>query len=209
MDKKTSFWISYLVVVICALFVIEIWAPIDYIYKILLKISLMLLPLFWVAPSLFAKPDIGRLKIALALGIGSILFIQVAYYLLRDFIDLEQIRVLLEERQGITVQIYLWVVIYATFGNSILEEIFFRGFMVQSGVAHPWIFSSALFSFYHLTIFIGWFSWWVTAIALIVLFAGGLIFCWLNGPRKSIWNSWLMHIFADISIFAIGFKLYY
>lgn len=209
MDNKPALWITYIVLVIALLFAIELWAPIAYIYKIFLKAFLMLLPLIWVSHSFFAKPDLKKLKIALLLGAGAILIIQAAYLILQNFIDLGQIKTLLSEQQGITATTYLWVAIYATLGNSMLEEVFFRGFLVQRGFKRPWIFSSALFSVYHLTIFISWFSWWVTLIALFGLFVGGLLFCWLNGDRKSIWNSWAMHVMADVSIFAIGFKIFY
>jgi|MEHZ01.4.fsa_nt_MEHZ011181899.1_24 membrane protease YdiL (CAAX protease family) len=208
MDKKT-FWIAYTILVIGLLFIIELWAPIAYIYKIFLKVFLMLLPLIWVSRSFFAAPDTKKLKVALLLGAGAILIIQGAYLVLQNYIDLGQIKTLLSEQQGITATTYIWVVIYATLGNSMLEEVFFRGFLVQRGVKRPWLFSSALFSFYHLTIFISWFSWWVTLIALFGLFVGGLMFCWLNGKRKSIWNSWAMHLMADVSIFAIGFKIFF
>ncbi len=205
---KRAFWVTYIVLVIGLLFAIELWAPIAYIYKIFLKVSLMLLPLIWVSRTFFAKPDPKKLKIALLLGVGAILIIQAAYLVLQRYIDLGQIKTLLSEQQGITATTYVWVAIYATLGNSMLEEVFFRGFLVQRGFKRPWLFSSALFSFYHLTIFISWFSCWVTLIALVGLFVGGLMFCWLNGDRKSIWNSWAMHVMADISIFAIGFTIF-
>lgn len=209
MNRKTRFWIVYSALIIALLFAIELWAPIDYGYKILLKICLMLLPLLWLSRNFFDRPDQTKTKLALILGLGSILFIQTAYFLLQDYIDLEQIKTLLNERQRITAATYLWVAIYAVLANSLLEEIFFRGLLVQSGLSRPQLFSSALFSFYHLTIFIGWFSWWLTLIALVALFVGGMLFCWLNGQRRSIWNSWLMHVLADVSIFAIGFQIFY
>lgn len=207
--NKPNLLISYSLIVLALLFAVEAWAPVPYLYKVLMKVTLMLLPLFWVARTFFAPPDWKRFKIALVLGFGAVVIIQLAYLVLQSFIDLQQIKILLEDRQRITAAIFVAVAIYATFGNSMLEEVFFRGLLVQSGVKHPWVFSSVLFSVYHFTIFIGWFSWWVTLVALFGLFVGGLMFCWLNGNRKSIWSSWVMHILADVSIFAIGFQIYY
>ena len=195
--------------VIALLFAVEAWLPVDYIYKILLKILLTLLPLFWMANSFFAKPDMQRLKIALLLGVASVIFIQLAYALLNQYVDFEQIKALLAERQRITAANFLWIAVYVTFGNSILEELLFRGYIVQSGIKRPWVISSLLFAFYHLTILIGWFPWWVLLFSLVCLFVGGLIFCWLNASRNSIWNSWAMHIFADISLLAIGFRIFF
>lgn len=209
MSRKALLTLIYCLVVIALLFVVELLVPIAYAYKIGLKICLMLLPLLWVARTFFARADKRKTHIALWLGVGSLLLIQGAYWVLQGFIDLEQIRQLLAERQRITRETYVYVAIYAVIGNSILEELFFRGIVVQNLSYRPWAISSALFSFYHLTIFISWFSWWVMLIALVSLFVGGLLFCWLNGERKSIWNSWLMHVLADVSIFAIGFQLYF
>ncbi len=209
MDRTSRLTLAYCLIVIALLFVIELLAPIAYVYKIGLKITLMLLPLVWVARTFFARADKRKTHIALFLGLGSVVLIQAAYVVLEGFIDMDQIRQLLAERQRITKETYVFVAVYAVLGNSILEELFFRGILVQNISYRPWVISSALFSFYHLTIFISWFSWWVMLIALVSLFVGGMLFCWLNGERKSIWNSWLMHMLADVSIFAIGFQLYF
>ena len=190
------------------LFFVELSLPVPYIYKIALKLCLFLLPLIWVSNTFFAKPDVRKTKFALWLGIGSVLLIFTAYWFLQGYIDLANIRQLLEQRQRITKEVYVFVFIYSCLGNSLIEEIFFRGIVVQNLRYRPWVISSALFSFYHLTIFVGWFSPWILLLAMVSLFIGGLMFCWLNASRNSIWNSWLMHIFADIAIFGIGFSLF-
>lgn len=209
MDKQSLLILSYFVAAIGVLFFIELSAPIPYIYQVGLKVVLFLLPVFWVGVGFFEKPDLRKTKLSIWLGIAVLVLILAAYWVLRGFIDLEKIERMLAERQRITREIYIFVAIYAILGNSILEEVFFRGIVVQKLNYRPWVISSALFSFYHLTIFISWFSWWVLLIALVSLFVGGLLFCWLNGARRSIWNSWLMHVFADIAIFSIGFLIYF
>ena len=209
MNRKAAFFLAYCFIVIGVLFYVELALPIAYVYKIGLKITLFLLPILWLGSSFFAAADAKRTRLALCLGVGSLMLILAAYWVLQDFIDLQQIKTLLAERQGITRQTYVLVAIYAILGNSILEEVFFRGIIVQHLKYRPWVISSALFSFYHLTIFISWFSWWILLIALVSLFVGGLLFCWLNGERRSIWNSWLMHVFADVAIFGIGFIIYF
>lgn len=201
-------WTGYCLVVVALLFAIELWAPLPFAIKTLLKITLMLIPVVVVGGTYFRAPEPRMLCTALLLGVGSVLAIQGTYLALQSFIELDRVRTLLENRQNITGRIFLGVAIYVTFGNSLLEELFFRGFLVKLPLSRPWIFSSALFSVYHMTIFIGWFSWWITAIALLGLFAGGLLFCWLNGRRPTIWNSWVMHIFADVAIIVIGFQMF-
>ncbi|MBT5106871.1 MAG: CPBP family intramembrane metalloprotease [Porticoccaceae bacterium] len=207
--NRTKVLLGYCLLVITLLFAVEAWLPVEYIYKIVLKVILILLPLFWMSADFFARPDIRKLKIAVALGGLSVIFIQAAYALLHPYVDFEQIKALLAERQRIDASNFVAIAIYVLIGNSILEELLFRGFIVNSGVRHPWIISSGLFAFYHLTILIGWFPWWVLVFSLLVLFVGGLMFCWLNGARKSLWNSWVMHICADISLLAIGVKIFF
>lgn len=206
--NQPSVTLTYCIVVILLLFVVELWAPILYGYKVLLKILLMTLPMLWLGWHFFNRPNTRSLVFAIFLGIGSLIVIQVTYWALQQFIDLERIKVLLREQQGINASMFTLVAIYITFGNSLLEELFFRGFLANLNIKHPWVLSSALFAFYHLTIFILWFSWWVLLLALVGLFIGGLLFCWLNAAKNSIWNSWVMHIFADVAIVAIGFQMF-
>ncbi len=128
--------------------------------------------------------------------------------MLKDHINLDRISELLQGRQKVNASVFVFVAVYVTFGNSMVEEVFFRGILVDAIIKHPQVFASALFAFYHLVIFLGWFSWWVTAIALLGLFLSGLPFTWLNYPKRSIWNSRAMHILADVSIMIIGFQMY-
>lgn len=72
-----------------------------------------------------------------------------------------------------------------------------------------YIFSALLFSIYHVSIFKTWFNWIVIALALTGLFIGGIIFNAINVKAKSIVNSWIIHIFADIAIILIGIKMFY
>lgn len=201
--------LSYFIVAVCLLFFVELVLPVAYVYKIGLKILLFLIPMFWVGTNFFGSPDKKKTNIAVVMGAASLGIILLAYWGLQGFIDLEHIRSVLEERQRITKETYVFVAIYAILGNSMLEEVFFRGIVVQAIRYRPWVISSALFSLYHLTIFIGWFSWWILLLALISLFVGGMLFCWLNSRKRSIWNSWIMHVFADIAIFGIGFLIYF
>lgn len=201
-------WISYALLIVGLLFYIELSAPLAYPLKVAAKLGLMLAPALFIKAYFFEAPNLRRMSFAVGLGALSFLIIQLTYFLLQTFIDLGEIRTLLSEQQGITQSVFIWVAIYITFGNSFLEEWFFRGFLANLPIKRAWLFSSLLFAFYHLTIFISWFSWWVALIALVGLFVGGLFFCWLNDGRRSIWNSWVMHICADISIVVIGLQMF-
>ena len=48
----------------------------------------------------------------------------------------------------------------------------------------------------------------IFAIILIGLFAGGLIFNYLNEKSETIYSSWLVHMFANFAINTVGFILF-
>ena len=77
-----------------------------------------------------------------------------------------------------------------------------------SSKVFAYVFSSALFSFYHVGMTIGWFHPLVYMLALLGLFIGGCIFDYLNEKCKSVYPSWLVHMFANFAINTIGFMLF-
>lgn len=80
------------------------------------------------------------------------------------------------ESRGITETTFAIVFLYIMFGNSLLEEYFFRGIVHYniSSISRvgAYIPSSLIFSLYHITIFGTWFSGWILLLALFGLVAG-------------------------------------
>ncbi len=145
-------------------------------------------------------------KKSLVLGLGVFLAILLGNFLFKQFIDTDGVIAQLGAI-GITLDTYLWVALHVIVVNSFLEELFFRGFSFLALKPHaPWAgwFSAALFSVYHVAIFGAWFVWWVMGIALVGLFVGGLIFNWLNAKSGTIYNSWFVHIMADVGVIVVG-----
>lgn len=104
-----------------------------------------------------------------SLGLVSMVVIGVTYILLRDMIDWSAIRSSMESR-GITETTFVIVFLYIMFGNSLLEEYFFRGIvhynMSSISRVGAYILSALMFSLYHITIFGTWFSGWILGLAL-------------------------------------------
>ncbi|MBB6453828.1 membrane protease YdiL (CAAX protease family) [Salirhabdus euzebyi] len=224
MTKKHMWTIISLTIISCLLMlIIEQGLQTTYFTKTIAKIILFLaVPLFYIRFILKEKIlvflnlkniDITRLKTGFLFGILSFLIILVAYYVLKDFINAETIISDLKNRLHITPEIYIFIALYITFGNSLLEEFYFRGFIFlkiyqTNHKKLAYVFSAALFAIYHVAIFINWFNIWLIMLALIGLFTVGLIFNWLNTKSNNFLNSWILHILADIAIVAIGFYLY-
>lgn len=149
---------------------------------------------------------------ALGLGLGIYALILGGYFALGNVFDFSQIAGSLTENAGVTKDNFLFVSLYISFINSLLEEFFFRGFLFRNikdpakpGYAYG--ISALLFAAYHIAMMIGWFSFGLNALVLLGLTAGGLIFNWLNEKLGCIYGSWLTHMFANFAINTIGFIL--
>jgi membrane protease YdiL (CAAX protease family) len=161
----------------------------------------------------FRKLDKKHLKLGFLFGISSFLIILAAYFLVGQYIDFNSIAVELENKSKITPANFIFVGLYITFGNSFLEEFFFRGFIFLSlyelkTKRLAYIYSSVLFGLYHITIFKTWFNLGLISLALFGLIAVGFIFNWLDTKSENFINSWIVHIVADSAIILIGFRMF-
>lgn len=192
----------------------------DYWVKSAAKVMLFLLcPLLYsridpaFQPKRFFIVSRKGLLPALGLGIGVFLFILAAYGIFSRFGDFSAITGLLEENIGVDRDNFLWVAIYISFVNSLLEEFFFRGFAFftlkpLAGRTFAYGFSALAFAVYHTAMMLGWWEWWLFALALAGLFAGGMLFDFLNERTETIWPSWMVHMFANFAINTVGFILF-
>ncbi len=157
-------------------------------------------------------PDRRALTVGGSLGLGTMVVILGGYALLAPWLDLSAIPAAMEANGGITADNFLWVGLYVALCNSLLEEIFFRGFafltMRQvSSRRFAYVVSAAAFSLYHAAIVDGWVSPVLFGLMLMALFVCGLFFNWLDESRGRIWVSWLMHMCANLAINTIGMRL--
>ncbi|MBR6617768.1 MAG: CPBP family intramembrane metalloprotease [Oscillospiraceae bacterium] len=146
------------------------------------------------------------------LGVGLYAVILCAYFLVRNVFDFSNIAGSLTQNVGVTKENFLFVAIYISFVNSLLEEFFFRGFVFTNlktlysrKFAH--LFSAVVFALYHVAMMIGWFSLPMFLLCMAGLTAGGLIFNYLNEKQGNIYASWFVHMFANFAINTIGFML--
>ena len=204
------------------LYFIEQVAMVDYLVKTLSKVVLFTLIPFiyikYVKKTTIRKAlnlrniDKRNWKLGFVFGIASFVILLLTYYFVKDYMDLQGIVAEMEEKSKITPANFLLVGAYITFGNSFLEEFFFRGFiflnlyeLTSKKIAY--IFSSVLFAVYHMGIFMTWFNVWLIALALTGLVIIGFVFNWLNTGSRNFLNSWIVHILADAAIILIGMRL--
>ena len=152
------------------------------------------------------------LGMGLLLGGGIFAVILLVFFLFRPFLDLDAIAAGLMGKEGIGRENFLWVALYISIVNSLLEELLFRGLGYLELRRHApegfaMIFSAAAFAAYHVAILDGWFTWWVYGLCMLGLFLGGLIFNLLD-RRGSLLPSWLAHSGANLAINTVGLIMF-
>ena len=160
----------------------------------------------------FFKPNRKTLLPMLAFGVLMYAFIIGAYFLLGEYFDLSDITSSLDEI-GVTKNNFIFVALYIAVCNSFLEEFIFRGFGfigLIDKVGEKWacIFSAICFALYHITMMIGWYSIWLTALIIFALFVGGVILNLFDRKCRTIYPAWIVHIFANLAINTIGMILF-
>ncbi|WP_404452760.1 CPBP family intramembrane metalloprotease [Virgibacillus necropolis] len=193
---------------------------VNYVIKTGFKMGFFLLNI-WVFIMLFKsfhfKDPINIHKMAkkewmrlLVLGIVSASIVLIAYIFLQPFLDMNKIKADLVDRLGITPVGFIFVGLYVSFGNSFLEEYFFRGYIFFN-LPRKWgyMYSPLIFSAYHIPMIMLWFSPILIFVCFIGLWVIGLVFHKVNEKNKTIWASWIIHICADIMIILIGCTLFY
>jgi len=220
-DKKRTAILTVMVTVCCGIMAIVdgVIQP-EYAVKSIVKIAL-----FLICPAIYLgidkelklreifRPNKKGMKIAFSLCIPVYIVILGAYLLLKDVFDFSAITTSLTGNIGVNKSNFIFVALYISFINSLLEEFFFRGFAFLTlknitTTRFAYIFSSAMFALYHIAMMTGWFSITVFILTLTGLFAGGLIFNYLNAKSGNIYTSWFVHMFANFAINTIGFMLF-
>ena len=132
-----------------------------------------------------------------------------AYALIQDYVDPNQIKDSLLNKEKVSVDNFLYVALYISAVNSFLEEIFFRGllFLQVKKLGYrklAYNVSAICFAIYHIGIVSGWFNIWVFFLVIGLLYAAGMILNLAAEKCDSFLGSWVIHIAANLGINAIG-----
>lgn len=219
--RKEHRGIICILVVACLVmgFVDAVWQP-GYAIKSLLKIMAFLVMPFCYSyrnknvelKSLFIVRRRGMIK-AVLLGIGVYAFILACYFTIGNFFDFSQVTGALNKNVGVNKENFIFVAIYISFVNSLLEEFFFRGFVFMNlrkmiNRRFAYAVSSIAFALYHVSMMNGWFSIWLFLLLVSALIVAGLMFNRLNEKQQNIYTSWFVHMFANFAINTVGFILF-
>lgn len=207
--------------VITGLYVCDQIFELTYLMKIGIKLILFFaFPLYYMIKtnrnffweSLKKREPLLRLNLSHILGLLIVGVLIITYFIVKPTINVSIFQNELELKYKITQENIFLYGFYMTFINSLLEEFFFRGFMFLelkklNMKKNAYFISSIAFSIYHISNFQNWFSFGIMLLAIVGLFIGGLIFDYLDDRQNSFFNSWFVHICADIAIVWIGYDL--
>lgn len=215
---KKQFWTVLVIAVFCcaAMALVDGVLRPGYALKSAIKIALFLgLPLLFgprkTSLALFRFPG-KKLLPALSLGLGVYGVILGGYFLVSNWFDFSGIADSLTQNAGVNADNFLYVSLYISFANSLLEEFFFRGYLftnLKTLASRPfaYLFSALAFAAYHVAMMLGWFSPVLFLLVMAGLTVGGVLFNWLNEKLGTLYGSWLVHMFANFAINTIGFLL--
>ena len=221
-DKKKIYIIITVLLSSIIMSIIDAYIQPTYLYKSIYKIFLfMIMPLIYFVLykdefNQFKKLFVPKKKdFLLSLGLGVLVYIIVfgAYLIFQNWIDFNSIKDSLTSGVGVNANNFIFVALYISFMNSLLEEFFFRGYSFillknKTNRIFAYIFSSVLFAFYHVGMTNGWFGGFIYILAMLGLVIGGCIFNYLNERCENIYMSWLVHMFANFAINTIGCILF-
>ncbi len=218
-NKKRNAIIIIATIIVCCLLMalIEIIVEPIYFVKSLMKIIVFfLLPLVimkHLGIKLFEKQIIiDKKKIAklFIMGIIIYLFVIFSYLIANNVLDFSIFINSLSSDQKVSGKDFIMVALYISLFNSLLEEFLFRyvSFIQLSKFLSKkivYVFSSFLFAIYHISMIGSSFPLSLILIMIIGLCIGGFIFNYVDEKDKNIYNSWIIHMFADFAIMSIWF----
>ncbi len=158
----------------------------------------------------FRKKDILK---GIKIGLPIYIMMMASYFISRNIIDFSNVAPNLSQTMGITKENYFLVALYIPLLNSFQEEFFFRGYgfiqlKEKTSRIFAYIFTSLMFSIYHIGMLIGSFDWYVIVLLLLGLIVGGCIFNYLNEKNDNIYVSWIVHMFINFAMNTVGGILY-
>ncbi len=109
------------------------------------------------------------------------------------------------ELWGLNSRWVWWFSLYLVVVNSLLEELFWRGFVLQRFLhalsrTVAVILTSFFYSLYHLVVSSVLFGlkWgcWITLLVFLV----GIVWGWMKGKFPSVYPTWFSHLLADLGL---------
>ncbi len=150
------------------------------------------------------------------IALGSLFFLIIYFsfsFLNKYLINTDQINTLMTDWNFEKSNI-LFLMIIMIFANSILEEIFWRGYIFYNFKSYcniKWaiVFTAFFYCLYHFITTYDLFSLIYGVVFTLIIFLTGIIWGYLRNKYESIYIPMISHLMANLSIMLIYFKYVY
>ncbi len=212
--KKDKYIVIFSVLFIVSLYFIDQILQVSYFYKVIFKLF-MIATSYLVGKNFFNMSfdflrfkKIKNYKKGIILSILTFSIIFIGFFIINNFMDLDILKSEFINKYKLTGYKFFIASFYLVIINSFIEEYFFRGFIFLNYKNRKIgnILSSITFSIYHISNFQNWFdNKLLLILPIISLVIAGMIFNYLVSITDDIYNSYIPHMFADLSIVIIGY----
>lgn len=146
-------------------------------------------------------------------GLVAFFIILSALAVVSPFIELSAITSSLNEKIKISKELFLIVGAWIIFVNPIMEEFFWRGFVLEEmerlfdyklSKQIGLYFTGILFALHHVIIIYEWFNLWQFIVIVCFLSFAGVALNIMKDKTGSILAPFITHTFADIAIIIVG-----
>lgn len=221
-EVRSRGWLVIAAVLIGCLAMIwieAVWQPV-YLYKSAAKIIVFLACILGYGfmsgdKQVFQVFQICHRRTLLgALALGAVVYVVIlgGYFAVQSFIDFHAISQNLMSKENVSKENFIYVAVYISIVNSLLEELFFRGFAFLR-LREYWnetkacLFSAMAFACYHIFIMSSWFTPVLFVLLIAALALAGALFNFLD-RNGVIYNSWIVHMSANLAINTIGMMMF-
>lgn len=208
----------FLIGVSIYIFAARVWQPTYMVKSAVKALAFVVMPL---VSSYLLRQDLSWLRLrmdwteakkylirVILIAAACITFLLLISGTLNEFFNVSSIISEVKSRTNASKQLVLASLVYISVVNSLMEEIYFRGFLLirlegRYGFRPASWISALLFAAYHLITFRSWFSPPLLLLVLSALTFAGLVLNHITNRYKSLLPVWLIHALMNITIFSV------
>jgi len=154
-----------------------------------------------------------RLLVGALVGAAMAGVILAAYYgIFRGRVD-HVAPLLIDKLNSLGLKEHYWsMVVVISFANSMLEEYYWRGFILSEllarvGRATACLIAGGLFGLHHVFAVLCLADGWLIALGVACTVAAGLVWAWMRVRGASLIDCYVSHIMADLAALWVGWDL--
>lgn len=220
-SKRTTLFLATIFIQLIGVFSYFVWAgnaTLVGLFYLSTKILMVLAPVMLLSaglalPRFTLRPNFRK---SLWLGVGSGMLIAllmglVFFFFQKELASFSPIITTKIDALGIA-SYYIPFAIFVSFLHSLFEEYYWRWYVVRGlqtvlSSTQAILLGNAGFTLHHYILLSQFFPWHLTLLFGTCVGIGGVLWSMMYRKTESLLAPWLSHVFADLSIFLIGYLL--